>query len=265
MKLHAKKFIRRTVSICFGYLQVRGLILLLASTLFVNTTTNADELAEVKVADPYLEMRTGPGEGYPIFHVVDRDEFVEVIKSKTDWFKIRTAKGKIGWVDRAQMKKTLTPTGEGTEFTEITLDDFSSRRWEMGLVGGVFNSAPVMTLYGGYALMAKLSAELSFSQVAGEFSSSQLLNINIMAQPFNEWRFSPFFTLGAGQIRTTPKITLIQVPDSTDFVAHVGFGVKTYLTRRFIFRAEYKNYVGFSSDDDNEEFQEWKAGFAFFF
>ena len=81
MKLHAKKFIRRTVSICFGYLQVRGLILLLASTLFVNTTTNADELAEVKVADPYLEMRTGPGEGYPIFHVVDRDEFVEVIKS----------------------------------------------------------------------------------------------------------------------------------------------------------------------------------------
>jgi hypothetical protein len=174
-------------------------------------------------------------------------------------------KGKIGWVDRAQMEKTLTPSGEGTEFTEISLDDFSSRRWEMGLVGGVFSNAPVITLYGGYALMARLSAELSFSQVVGEFSSSQLLNINLMAQPFNKWRYSPFFTLGAGQIRTTPKITLIQVPDSTDFVAHVGFGVKMYLTRRFILRAEFKNYVGFSSDDDNEEFQEWKAGFAFFF
>jgi uncharacterized protein YraI len=240
-------------------------LLLLVSTVLVSTTLAADELAEVKVADPYLEMHTGPGEGYPIFHVVDRGEFVEVLKSRTVWYKIRTTKGMIGWVGRAQMEKTLTPTGEGTEFTEISLDDFSSRRWEVGLVGGVFNSAPVMTLYGGYALMPKFTAELSFSQVVGEFSSSQLLNINLMAQPFNEWRFSPFFTLGVGQIKTTPRVTLIQVPDSSDFVAHTGFGMKVYLTRRFILRAEFKSYVGFSSDDDNEEFQEWKAGFAFLF
>ena len=241
------------------------LCLLLVNTVFVSAAIAADEIAEVKVADPYLEMHTGPGEGYPIFYVVDRDEFVEVLKSRAGWFKIRTQKGKIGWVNRAQMEKTLTPSGENTEFAVVSLDEFSNRRWEIGAVGGVFNSAPVMTLYGGYALMQQLSAELSFSQVVGEFSSSQLLNINLMAQPFHQWRYSPFFTLGLGQIKTTPKITLIQVPDSTDFVAHVGFGVKAYLTRRFILRAEFKNYVGFSSDDDNEEFQEWKAGFAFFF
>ncbi|MCK4587846.1 MAG: outer membrane beta-barrel protein, partial [Gammaproteobacteria bacterium] len=79
------------------------------------------------------------------------------------------------------------------------------------------------------------------------------------------WRYSPFFTLGIGQIETKPKVTLIQAQDSSDFVAHFGVGVKIYLTRQFILRAEYKNYVGFSSDDDNEEFQEWKAGFGFFF
>ena len=241
------------------------LTLLMVCTAFVSTTMAADELAEVKVADPYLEMRTGPGNGYPIFHVVDRDEYVEVLKRRTDWFKIRTRKGKLGWVDRAQMEKTLTPGGESIELTEASLGDFSSRRWEAGVVGGVFNSAPVMTVYGGYALMSNLSAELSISQVVGDFSSSQLLNINLLAQPFHRWRYSPFFTLGIGQIETTPRVTLIQAPDSSDFVAHVGFGVKAYLTRRFILRAEFKNYVGFSSDDDNEEFQEWKAGFAFFF
>jgi uncharacterized protein YraI len=239
--------------------------LLLVSTAFVSTTIVADELPEVKVADPYLEMRTGPGDGYPIFHVVDRDEYVEVLKRRTDWFKVRTLKGKLGWVDRAQMEKTLTPGGKSTEFTEVSLDDFSSRRWEAGVVGGVFNSAPVVTVYGGYALMPNLSAELSISQVVGEFSSSQLLNINLLAQPFHRWRYSPFFTLGVGQIETTPKVTLIQAPDSSDLIAHVGFGVKAYLTRSFILRAEFKNYVGFSSDDDNEEFQEWKAGFALFF
>jgi hypothetical protein len=246
---------------------MRGLVfaLLLISTAFVSTEIVADEYPEVKVTDPYLEMHTGPGEGYPIFYVVDRDEFVEVLKSRTDWFKVRTAKGKVGWVDRTQMGKTLASTGEITELTEFSLDDFSNRRWEIGLVGGVFNSAPVMTLYGGYALIPRLSAELSISMVVGDFSSSQVVNVNLMAQPFNQWRYSPFFTLGVGHIETTPRLTLIQAPDQSDFIAHVGFGVKTYLTRRFILRAEFKNYVAFSSDDDNEEFQEWKAGFAFFF
>lgn len=28
----------------------------------------------VQVADPYLELRTGPGRGYPIFHVAAREE-----------------------------------------------------------------------------------------------------------------------------------------------------------------------------------------------
>ncbi|HEC18625.1 MAG TPA: hypothetical protein ENI97_04715 [Gammaproteobacteria bacterium] len=220
---------------------------------------------EVKVAEPYIEMHTGPGAGYPIFNVVDRGDYVEVIKRKTDWFKVRTSDHKIGWVNRAQMEMTLTPSGEPTAFADAGLGDFSKRRWEMGLVGGTFNGAPVMTLYGAYALSANLSAELSASQVTGDFFSSDLININLLTQPFSKWRYSPFFTLGVGQITTSPSVTLIQTADSQDLIAHMGLGFKMYLTRRFILRAEYKTYVEFSSDDDNEEFEEWKAGFAFFF
>lgn len=238
------------------------LLLLLAMAL-VNA---ADDIyPEVKVAAPYIEMHTGPGSGYPIFHVVDRGDFIEVIKRKTDWFKVRTVKGKVGWVNRVQMEKTITPAGEQTEFADAGLGDFSKRRWEMGLIGGTFNSAPVMTLYGGYALSANLSAELSVSQVTGDYFSSDIVNLNLLSQPFSKWRYSPFFTLGLGQITTSPSVTLIQAQDSQDLIAHMGLGVKMYLSRRFILRAEYKNYVGFSSDDDNEEFEEWKAGFAFFF
>lgn len=226
----------------------------------------ADEAyPEVKVADPYIELHTGPGEGFPIFNVVDRGDFVEVIKRKTDWFKVRTDKGVAGWVSRMQMEKTLTPSGEATQFADAELGDFTKRRWETGLVGGTFNSAPVMTLYGAFAMNSNLSAELSVSQVTGDFSSSVLANFNLVSQPFPLWRYSPFFTLGVGQIQTSPNVTLIQAKDSQDLTAHVGIGLKIYLTRRFILRAEYKNYVGFSSDDNNEEFEEWKAGFAFFF
>jgi hypothetical protein len=224
-----------------------------------------DVYLEVKVVEPFIELHTGPGEGYPIFYVVDRGDFVEVIKRKTDWFKVRTAKGKLGWVSRAQMEETLTPSGEATHFSDAALGDFSSRRWEVGLVGGSFNSAPVMTLYGAYAMTANLTAELSASQVLGDYSSSLLLNVNLLSVPFPKWRYAPFFTLGAGQITTSPRVTLVHAPDSQDLMAHMGVGVKMYLTRRFILRAEYKNYVAFSSDDNNEEFEEWKAGFAFFF
>lgn len=241
---------------------MRVLILVL---LLISSATIADELPEVKVADPYIELRTGPGIGYPIFHVVDRGEFVDVLKRKTDWFKVRANNGKVGWVDRNQMEKTLTKSGKQTEIVDISLDDFSNRRWEIGAEYGVFNQDPVMSVYGGFALTPNLSSELTISKVIGEFSSSQLVNLNLVSQPFTQWRYSPFFTLGIGHIQTTPRVTLIQAEDRDDLIAHVGVGLKMYLTRRFILRGEFKNYVAFSSDDDNEEFKEWKAGFAFFF
>jgi Bacterial SH3 domain len=244
---------------------MRGVLFALLLLLASLAVAEEDAYPEVKVAEPYIEMHTGPGAGYPIFNVVDRGDFVEVIKRKTDWFKVRTASGKSGWVNRLQMEKTLTPTGEPTEFTDAGLGDFTKRRWEMGLVGGTFNGAPVLTAYGAYALMANLSAEISASKATGDFSSSDLVNFNLLTQPFSQWRYSPFFTLGIGQITTTPSLTLIQAQDSQDLIAHVGVGIKMYLTRRFILRAEYKNYVAFGSDDNNEEFEEWKAGFAFFF
>jgi len=241
---------------------MRALILVL---ILFSTATFAEEYPEVQVTDPYLELHTGPGEGFPIYYVVDRGEFVEVLLRKTDWFKIRTGKGQVGWVDREQMLKTLAPGGQQTELKELSIDDFTSRRWEIGVVGGAFNNDPVMSLYGGYAFTQNLSSELTISKVIGNFSSSQIISLNLVSQPFPGWRYSPFFTLGMGNIDTKPKVTLIQAQDRSDLIAHVGVGVKMHLARRFILRGEYKHYVAFSSDDYNEEFAEWKAGFAFFF
>ena len=58
------------------------------------------------IADPYIEMHTGPGSGYPIFHVVDRGEKIVILKSKTNWYKIRAVNGKEGWATRRQMQQT---------------------------------------------------------------------------------------------------------------------------------------------------------------
>jgi uncharacterized protein YgiM (DUF1202 family) len=219
----------------------------------------------VKVAEPYIELHTGPGRGYPVFHVADRGELLTVLVRRTDWFKVRTARGKEGWVKREAMELTLTPEGKATRFADAGLGDFSRRRWEAGLLGGDFEGANVISVYAGYAMTPNFSAELSLGQVFGNYSDAIMASASLLAQPFPEWRVSPFFSLGSGIIYTDPNVTLVDENDRTEPIGNVGVGVRCYLTRRFLLRAEYRRYTIFQNKDDNQEIDGWKAGFAFFF
>ena len=224
-----------------------------------------DRYYEVVVQDAYIEMHTGPGIGYPVFHVVDRGEQLEVHARHTDWFKVKTRKGVTGWVGVEQMSQTLEPDGSPTTIKRPGRDDFFARRWETGVQLGDFAGANVISAYVGYQFTENISTEVWGSHLSGDFSDGWMFNANIVHQPFPTWRVSPFFTLGTGVIHIQPKATLVQVEDRTDQEAHVGFGLRTHLGRRFMLRAEYKSYVVFTSRDENEEVDEWKAGFAVFF
>jgi len=224
-----------------------------------------EQYYKVTVDVSYIELHTGPGRGYPVFHVVDRGKELEVIKRRTDWFMVRTEKGKEGWASRIDMELTLTPAGEKTLFAEAGFGDFSRRRWEAGVMAGDFEGADVMTVYTAYAMTPNFSAELSVSQVFGDYSDAYIGSISLVSQPFPEWRLSPFFSVGGGIIYTDPNVTLVDESDRTDQIGSVSIGARWYLTRRFILRAEYKNHVIFQDKDDNQEIDEWKAGLAFFF
>ncbi len=223
------------------------------------------EPLRLQVADPYIELHTGAGRAYPIFHVEERGVWITILKRRTDWFKVRTERGKEGWVSRAQLEKTLTPEGEVADFADATMAEFTRHRWEMSAMGGDFEGADVLTILGGYFLTPKLGIEASASKVFAPFSDSLMVDFSVAAHPFPEWRVSPYFMVGTGVVQTDPKVTLVAERDSTDQVAHVGIGARIYLTRQFVFRMQYKHYVIFQSVDDNQEIDEWKAGFAVFF
>src|ERR1700704_4649053 len=87
---------------------------------------------QVQVTDPYLELHTGPGRGYPVFFVVARGESVDIELRHTDWYRVRTAGGKLGWVHRKQLETTLTAGGGTKTFRDIALDDYLSRRVQLG-------------------------------------------------------------------------------------------------------------------------------------
>lgn len=238
--------------------------------LALSPCVSADAEGEIPltIADPYIEMHTGPGSGYPIFHVVDRGQKIIVIKRKTDWYKIRASNGKEGWATRQQMQQTLLPDGEQLKFARLGKDEFIVRRWELGVTGGELADAPVTSLYGGYNFTQNFSTEFTLAHSVGNVSSSFLYKLNLLMQPFPEWSYSPYFTLGLGTIDVNPNATLIEPENKSNEFSQLGFGIRKYLSRRFMFRFEVNEYLIFSASNDkdqNEDASEWKLGFAIFF
>lgn len=242
-----------------------ALWLLVGQCVTTGAVSAEDEYYTVTVADPYVEMRTGPGRGYPRFHAIERGQSIEIIKRRTDWFLVRDSRGTEGWVHRDEMELTLAPDGEDVEFARADRQDYLESRWELGVLSGDYGGANVISLYTGYSLNPNVSVEVWGSQILGNFSNGWAANVNVVHETWPQWRISPYFTLGAGYVHTEPKSTIVQGEDRSDQTAHVGAGIRVYATQRFFLRAEYKSYVIFTSRDDNEEIEEWKAGFAFFF
>jgi hypothetical protein len=238
---------------------------LLVPTLYAAAAQGARAYLQAVVAEPYLELHTGPGRGYPVFHVVGRGATIEILKRRTDWFKVRTEDRREGWVDRGQMLKTLQPSGEATTFKDGSREEFTQHHWEAGALAGDFSGARVITVYSGYAFNESLAVELAASHVLGRFSNDYLETAALTHVFVPEWRFSPFVTIGTGAIQVRPKGTLVQTTDRGEQVAFVGAGLRAYLTRRFMFRLEYKNIVAFTKRNQNEEISAWQGGFAFFF
>lgn len=224
-----------------------------------------DRYQRVQVADPYLELHTGPGRGYPVTQVVERGEWVEILGRMTDWFKIRTGRGGEGWVSRTQIERTTTEAGVQKSFRDVLLDDYLNRRLEVGFAGGVVESDPYMMVRVGYRFNDNLSTEIAMGQVTGDFSSSTLYYVAILSKPFPDWRVSPFFSLGLGRFNNTPRATLVGAVATKSNLANAALGLEYYLTQRFYLRADYRRHVVFVDENRINEYNEMSLGVGFFF
>jgi opacity protein-like surface antigen len=239
--------------------------LLLLASLCAPALSAAREYLQLFVAEPYLELHTGPGRGYPVFHVVPRDGSVDVLFRRTDWFKVRTERGVEGWASQADMLKTVLADGTPFHFELGDRTGFTSHRWEMGLFAGQYGGATLVSGYGAWSLNSQLQLELAVGNYLGKFSNGIIGDLGFAHVIAPEARWSPFLTIGLGLVRVQPKATLVQPVDRTEESAYVGGGVRYYLTRRFFLRAEYKAHYIFTKRNENEVADEWKLGFAFFY
>jgi opacity protein-like surface antigen len=218
----------------------------------------------VVVSDPYIELHTGPGRGYPIFYVAAQGDHITILREQTDWYKVRTPRRKEGWVHVSQMSSTLDLDGQPIEFPQYGMDDFMHRRWQFGLGGGDFDGARAINATLSFSLTPNIRTDLAASQLLGDYSDGVMGTVSIVMVPFPEWRLSPFFGIGTGVIHIEPQTTIVQSKDRTDEIAHVGAGFDFYVSQRFTFNVAYKRHTVFTSQDENKEIDEWTAGFSFF-
>ncbi len=246
----------------------RGLLLWLALTALVPAQA-AEEQApaaeRLQVAEPYLELHTGPGRGYPVFFVVEKAQSVTVELRRTDWYRVRAAGGQVGWVPRQALEATLTAAGSNKTFRDLLLDDYLGRRIEFSGGWGRFRGEPMLRLGLQARLADTVGAELVVGQVQGLFSGTDFWHVSLLSEPWSDRRWSPYFSVGLGKFRNIPNSSLVDATTVNANLAHASLGLRWHLSERFTARLDWTLYTAFVSDQRSTEYRSLTAGLGFFF
>jgi uncharacterized protein YgiM (DUF1202 family) len=228
---------------------------------------NLQEQAQVQVKQAYVDMRSGPAGAYPVVYVAAKNEWLSVLKRRTSWFKVQTAKGQQGWISQADLHLTVSAAGEPVQLSDGSFASFASRQFEVGTMAGSFDGVPSLTVMADWIATENISLGLSLTQAVGSFSENQLAMVNISHTAFPEWTVAPYVVLAGGKIRTKPRDSLVQSGDEARSanVLSAGLGLRYYVARHFLVKLEYNSLLVKTNRDENEELAQWKLGFAVFF
>jgi uncharacterized protein YgiM (DUF1202 family) len=230
-----------------------------------DSVIGGEKVERFQVTDPYIELHTFPGRGYPIFFVAARGEWIAIELRHTDWYKVRTAGGKEGWVTEAQLQTTLAENGLRQHFGDAQFNDYLARRVELGAGYGRFHQEPMIKFWLSYRLSDTLSIESTLGQVQGVFSGTTLWHVNLQAEPWSDQRFSPFAGIGIGQFKNIPNQSLVNFQPTNARLSDAIVGARYRLSDRFMIRVDYAIYTAFVSDQRSLEYRAATAGLSFYF
>ncbi|MEY2842080.1 MAG: hypothetical protein RI920_117 [Pseudomonadota bacterium] len=219
----------------------------------------------LQVTEPFIELHTGPGRGFPVDRVVQRHEWIVIELRHTDWYRVRTQSGRVGWVLRQQLETTLTASGARKSFRDTVVDDFLHRRAQFGVGWGQFKGEPALKVWSSYRVSDTLSLEASLGQVQGTYSGVDQWHVDLLAEPWSDQWWSPFVSVGVGRYKDVPNATLVGAVTARANQSHVAAGLNLHLSDRFIVRADYGLHTVFFSDAITTEFRAWSIGVGFFF
>jgi uncharacterized protein YraI len=223
----------------------------------------------LEVIDPYVEMHSGPGRGYPVFYVIEQGEQVDVITRRPGWYEVRTKDGKQGWTNTAQISRTVQTTGEPADLPTVSYGDYLKNSLRVGfnagkMSGDQLESSEFFTFTAGYRPFSWGGFEIEAGRIFGLDVKGKLYGINLLIEPLTQWRVSPVLILGTGtmELKSQPKVQLLGIDDPK--YNQYGLGLNYYLGRNFVAKAEYRSLsVSFNKEDVS--LKAWTIGFNTFF
>jgi hypothetical protein len=227
---------------------------------------------ELKVIDTYLELHSGPGRGYPIFHVIEQGQTVKVHTRRTNWFFVSDRRNRKGWVKQESLARTLAPTGLPAALPNVQHGDFLAQQGRIGFAIGQQEKANTATVMAGFRLLSWAGLELEYGELFGESIDGESYGGSLIIEPFQlldsiaDWSFTPFISKGLGKQSWQRKVKS-QIGTDNSFkndYEFTGIGINYYIGLNFVVRGEYRKMF-LNGANDNLSNAAWRLGFSSFF
>ncbi|WP_196137846.1 SH3 domain-containing protein [Aliikangiella sp. G2MR2-5] len=249
-------------------------VLLFSTSVFkvpfavAESQNDSNSSVELEVIDPYLEVHTGPGQGYPVIYTVEQGEKIFISTRRPDWYEISTEDGHSGWVKASQIARTLLPTGEPVDLPSVSYGDYLERSLYVGLNVGQFSSGELessdtFSFLAGFRAFSWGAVEIEQSQFYNADYRGQYFGINFKLEPFSDWVVSPVLTLGGGEMEVTVQPKQLLSIEQDDYF-HYGIGASYYLGRNFVMNINFDKY-DISTEQSDKSANRWNLGFNAFF
>ena len=192
--------------------------------------------SEATVKSEFLEVFTAAGRGYPVFFVVENGESFKLLKRKTDWIKIKSKQGQVGWISYKDYASSVYLAKPNIRKLVI------NSKWELGLAAGKFGSDDSFSTSAGYYIKPSVALQAEFNKIIGDFSHSNMLSGKFMFQVFRNKVVSPFISLGLGVMENIPRQSLVNANKEHKNVFIGGGGLNYIPYKRFNMRFSVNNY-----------------------
>lgn len=233
---------------------------------------SSQQMVELKVIDTYLELHSGPGRGYPIFHVIEQGQSVKVHTRRTNWFYVSDRRNRQGWVKQEGLARTLAPTGLPAALPETQHGDFLAQQGRVGFSIGLQEKAETASVMAGFRLLNWAGIEIEYGELFEDEYDGISYGGSLIIEPFQlldmtgNWSFTPFISKGIGKQEWTRKrkATIGPVNTFQNDYEFTGVGVNYYIGYSFVVRAEYRKMI-LNGQNDNLSVGAWRLGFSSFF
>ncbi|ROS01206.1 SH3 domain-containing protein [Sinobacterium caligoides] len=232
------------------------------------SSSSAESFLLLEVIDAYADVHTGPAEAFPVINVIEQGETVQVLTRRPDWYEVRDAGGRHGWISARELSRTLQSTGEPVDLPTVSYGDYLQNRLRIGfnagqLSKGKLDAADSFGVVAGYRAMDWLAAEIEWGKLFNADVEGDYYHGSLLLEPFSVWRFSPLLIAGYGEMRLQEQPKLTPLLTDNGRYALYGIGANYYLGRNFLIRAEYRWYS--FEDSEAMDLESWKIGFNSFF